>query len=628
MNRLLKNRQLRFLLLRCSSLPLATVLLTAMAVVIAGFVFKQAESGWLILLSCLLGAAVISVLLRVGPVMWRDLSHYRKLKHVSHIQSIHHHVTWRFHQAPQKLVEHCQSVLIEQRYAVRQTQQDGLTLLTAMQGRLNRLGFILIHAAGLLILVGVLLDSDLWLRYQTGTGKLVAASRSIPLNEMSGHSRISSRSAMAFQGVEQLLSGQMTDEVRVMTAQGTLARHMPFAIAVNSVELDANQLLQENNFLTRIAILDPRLDEPVRAVLGSNRPFHYRGLDYYQQSVMDGGSELTVSMWPLAHARSIPLTFRTQVGTERQLQTRQGTIHIVFSDLKPRNVMSMQANSQAAAEYKNIGPSLYYTVNDESGSEREFVNYMLPVLQDGRYFFVSGARAHGDEPFRFMHLPVDRDGSLKLFLELHAALYDQARLDEAVNKVLFDAGKVDNTKERDEFKTTLSELVKLFRDGGFEAVSQNIAGRVEPANYQQSMQLSHKLVRSLIYALYKEIIKSQDRDKTDVLFFEDALPVLDRLAEVDMPFYVQLQDMVFKPAVNLLVSYKPGETIFFTGWLMLLSGLLASFYTYHRRIWLVFKTEDDHTTVSIAGMGNRQRQRFAREFNRLFTQLHKTMSAC
>lgn len=626
MSRLFKNRQRRFLFLRYSTLQLATMLLTAMAVVVASLWFKQAELGWLVLLSSLLAGALVCVLLRVGPVMWRDMTRYRNLQQVSRMPVMHNHVAWRFNQAPQKLIEQSHKVLAGHRYSIKQTQHDGLTLLTAMRGRLNRLGFILVHAAALLILLGVLLDSDLWRGYQIRSGKLITETRSIPLNEMDVLSRIHARSAMAFQGNEQLLTGQMSDEVKVITPHGVLVKHLPFAVAINGVELDANQLLQENNFLTRIAILDPRLDEPVRAVLGSNRPFHYRGLDYYQQSVMDGGSELTVSMWPLAHAHSIPLKFRTQVGTERQLQTRQGTINILFSDLKPRNIMLRQSGNQTASEYKNIGPSLFYSVNDESGSEREFVNYMLPVLQDGRYFYISGARSHGDEPFHFMHLPVDREGSLNLFFELHAALYDKAGIDMAINKVLSAAGRADNTPERDEFENTLLDLIKLFREGGFHAVNENIASRVEPENYQQSMQLSHKLVRSLVYALFKEKITTHTMDETDVLFFEDALPVLARLAEVDMPFYIQLQDMVYKPMVNLLVSYKPGETLFFTGWLLLLSGLLCSFYTYHRRIWLVFKTEDDDTTVSIAGMGDRQGQRFAREFNRLFTQLQKTLS--
>ncbi len=287
MSRLLHNHQLRFLLLRCSSLQLATILLTALVVVVASFVFKQAEPGWLILLSGLLAGAMLCVLWRVGPLMWRDLTHYRNLKHTSRIQSMHHYVTWRFNQAPQKLIEHCCDALVEQQYVIKQTQQESLTLLTAMRGRLNRLGFILIHGAGLLILLGAFLDSDLRLRYQISTGQLITESRSIPLNDMAEHSRIGSRSVIAFQGNEQLLSGQTTDEVRVITREGVLTKHLPFAVAILGVELDARQFLQEHNFLTRIAVLDPHLDEPVRAVLGNNRSFHYRGLDYYQQSVME-----------------------------------------------------------------------------------------------------------------------------------------------------------------------------------------------------------------------------------------------------------------------------------------------------------------------------------------------------
>lgn len=631
MSRIPTQRKLRFILLRCSSLPLASILLSAMAVVFVSYRSDRAEPWWLLSLSGLLSAALVTVLLRVGPVMWRDLTHYRRLRRVSSIHSMHNHAAWRINKSPYILAERCHAVLEQQRYRIRQGRQDGMILISAMKGGLDRLGFILVHAAMILILLGTLMDSDLWLRYQLASGRLRAETHTLPLNEMIGAGRLGSRSRIAFQGTGLLHVGQITDEVKVDTRWGVLARQLPFAVTVNAVELDANQTLQENNFLTRLAILDPQRDQPVTAVLGVNQPFHYRGLDYYQQAIIDGGSELTVSMWPLAHAQSTPLKFRSRVGAERRLQTRQGTINIVFSDLKPRNVMAMQENIKKAAEYKSIGPSLYYRVRDQDFREREYINYMLPVLQDGRYFYISGIRDDSAEPFRFLHLPVDRDGGLDLFFALHAALFDQARIDKAVNKVLADAGRTAMTTERNELRRTLLEQVSLFRQGGLAAINKNVTERVAKANIAQSLQLTHKLVRSLLYALFVELEQGpagSPPTETDVLFFEDAMPALAGMAEVAMPFYIQLQDMLYKPAVSLLISYKPGASLFFTGWSVLLFGLLAGFSAYHRRLWVLFRTEDDLTTVTVAGMGNRQGHAFAREFNQLSARLQIALHAC
>lgn len=628
MGKPVSQHRLRFVLLKFSSLQRASVLGLALSLVYASFWLEHRHVAWLVLLWVLLLLATALVLLRLAPVMWRDLSRFRRLRNLERSQSLRHHATWRFAVRPPCLIDQARQHLASRHYAVDDYQQAGKQVLSAMQGRLNRLGWILIHLAVFMILPGALLDSALLLAYQLGEGHYRTAVADTALNEMGRYSRIPARSTLAFQAYGDLSSGQIVDELRIKTPQGDLARHLPFAIAIHGVELDARHNLQEDNFLTRISILDPHLDEPVQAILGSNRPFRYRGLDYHQVAVEDGGSELTVAMWPLAHARPIPLKFRSHVGEARQLQTRQGTIDIAFADLKPRNIIMLPGDKALTSAYKNAGPSLFYTVNDETGSERQFVNFMLPMNREGRYFFISGYRRHADEAFRYFHIPVDRNGKLDRFMDLHAGLYDPARLDRAINRVLAEAGKAGQSAQRDAFKATLVDVIGLFKQGGLRRVNENLATRVDKGDYLQSTRLSYKLVRSLLYALYREQFNEQAIDETDLLLFEDALPALSKMAEIEMPFYIQLQDMLYKPVVKLQVSYKPGSLFFFGGWLVLLIGLGLNLFVYHRRIWLVFSREGDYTSVTVAGMSSRHRQQFSREVNRLFTELHQSMAAC
>lgn len=630
MIQLLTKHKFRRFLLRCSSLQLASILMASIALLYAGSWLEQSVPWWLILLSGLLALVLLCVALRVVPVVWRDMVYFRNISRLERMPAMQNYVSWQIKQTPQELAARCRTVLAQQAYGVLQEQTNGMTMISAMKGKLNRLGFILIHLAGMVILLGALLDSDLWLRYQIWSGKLSPVSRSMPTNEMSVESTIGARSGLAFQGSGHLLPGQISDELKVSTEQGELVKHLPYAVVVNAVELNTEQLLLENNFLTHIAVLDPRLDKPVTAVLGINRPFRYRGLNYYQQAIADGGSELTVTMWPLTHARATPLKFRSQVKAERRLQTRLGTISIVFSDLNPRNVMNMQTEPTASPEFKNIGPSLYYSISDELSREREFINYMLPVLQNGRYFFISGVKESDAASFRFLHIPIDQNGGPELFLELHAALHDQIKVDKAIQKVLRDAGKTAKSAEHKALQTTMAELVALFRQGGFRTLDESIGRRVDKVNYQQSSELSYKLVRSLLYALYIELDDhgrqaGEQIDESALLFFEDAILALSGLAEIDAPFYIQLEDIDYKPLVKLLVSYKPGEPLVFIGWFILLSGMLASFYSYHRRIWLVLKNDEAGTLVSMAGMSSRHRKQFADEFAGLFAQLQKQL---
>lgn len=624
------KRKLRRILLRCSSWQLAAILLIALAAVFTGFWFESSSPWWLLLLTSVLSLALISALIRVSPLMWRDMMYYRRLRHPESMPSMSHHAVWRARQSVQLLADRYQSVLNRHGYAVRRIQNNDGVMLGATKGRLNRTGFVLIHIAAVMIIFAAVLDSDIGLRYLLWRGVLLGEPRDIPVNEIARQSSIGSGSGLAYQAEIKLRPGQMSDEARVRTDAGFLAKHLPYAVAVNSVELDTAHLLQENNFLTHITVLDSRLNNPVQTALGNNQAFHYRGLDFYQRGLEDGGSDLTVAMWPLAHVRSTPLKIRTQVSAERELQTRQGTIRIFFSDLNPRNIMPMQTDSARTSEYKNIGPSLHYRVNDEQLREREFINYMLPILQDGRYFYISGIRESDTGPFRFIHIPVDRQGGLDTFFKLHSALYDPQKIAQAIGRVLKDAGKSEQSDDRKALRSTLAKLLDWFRDGGFPLLDKKTGGSSAKLN-DQGRALTYKLMRSLLYAMFSEMVSKDGQtagssNEPDLLFFEDAMPALSVLAELNTPFYIQLQEMDYQPVVKLLISYKPGVPIFFVGGFLLLGGMSFRFFAYHRRIWLQIKTGDP-TSLTMVGMSNRQRQRFGIEFNSLSASLQQHLDA-
>lgn len=625
MNQIFTRRHFRLLRLRNSSLPLAVVLLLALAVLLTSLWLEQARVGWLFVVAGCLFVSIALLLWRQLPAVWRDLTHYRQLQQLSRMQLMQHHVSWRFSSPAPELREQCQAVLASQGYRVHVLKGGSQYTLSAIKGKLNRLGFWIAHLSVLFILSGALLDSELWLDLQLSTGKLHAETKHIALNDMPAQSRVPSRSDIAFSGSENVQAGQIIDEVRLVTAQGFLSRHLVYPVSVQQVELDARQHLLENNFVTRVAILDSTRDSPVQAVLGVNRPFRYRGYVYYQQAVEDAGSELSVSMWPLQHASVVPLKFRTQLGAERKLQTRAGGITVHFAKLRPRNVQSVQVEQGSEAVFKNIGPSLIYKVSEAFAVEREFINYLLPIKQNGRYFYISAVREKDNGPSRYIHIPVDKRASLTRFLDLHAAMHDGSKVKRGINKVLKDAAKPGGQSDTKAFATTLHELLVLFREGGFAAIDKNIASRVSRENFAQSQQLSHKLIRSLLYALYLELQADNQLDETSVLFFEDAIPALSSMAELGMPFYIQLQDMQYRPSVKIMVSYRPGEVLFFTGGILLIISLIAIFYSWHRRIWLLFEAKGNETQVSMAGMGGRHKQAFSREFNKLFTQLQKGM---
>jgi cytochrome c biogenesis protein len=69
------------------------------------------------------------------------------------------------------------------------------------------------------------------------------------------------------------------------------------------------------------------------------------------------------------------------------------------------------AKSRTKKELRNVGPSVTYKLRDAAGQAREFHNYMLPVELDGRRVFLAGVRDTPAEPFRYLRIPADDEGS-------------------------------------------------------------------------------------------------------------------------------------------------------------------------------------------------------------------------
>ena len=76
-------------------------------------------------------------------------------------------------------------------------------------------------------------------------------------------------------------------------------------------------------------------------------------------------------------------------------------------------------------ELRNVGPSVSYKLRDAAGQAREYHNYMLPVdTGDGTPVFLLGVREAPSEPFRYLRVPADDQGSMDGFVRMRAALAD------------------------------------------------------------------------------------------------------------------------------------------------------------------------------------------------------------
>src|SRR5690606_7613015 len=81
---------------------------------------------------------------------------------------------------------------------------------------------------------------------------------------------------------------------------------------------------------------------------------------------------------------------------------------------------------------RNVGPSVQYRITGEDGQSYEYTNYMMPMELDGSLVFLAGVRESAAQPYRYMRIPADDQGTVTEFMALRAALAEPALVQQAV----------------------------------------------------------------------------------------------------------------------------------------------------------------------------------------------------
>ena len=617
----------KHILLRASSLELAVILFLSLSFLSLSRLVPGSTAWWFDLLAGLLVLSCLVVLWRVGWTMLRDMSFFRSSVSPQSLHSLRHCRQWQQATPIAKVIDTSLAYLAEQGYETRQQSLADSVLICAMRGKMNRLGFLLTHLALPMVIIAVLMDSNLILNYRLWQGDVVAAVQQQATHEVATDSRQRAGVAGAFRGTLVLSAGEASDEVRLPLADGYVVQQLPFTLALEDVRISHLEREANDGFSSQLVIRDRHRSEPVQGQLMVNRPLQYGGLTISQQQLFDGGSEMRVQVWPLFRAQTRPLKMKLKIDTSRELRTSDSSYEFHLDDFLPRNIIATNTKDFYRKNYKNIGPSLHYSVTDIDDVRRNYVVYMLPALQDGRYFYLSKSKRADEDEFRYFHMPADENGELTQFLSLQAALHDQRVVTRYVKDYV---GSLPLARQQNMAQGIL-RLISEFNQGGYEAVENDVRARFGGEDADKSTVATFKILRNIIYEIYNKEVRSQAKsDASSIIyaeqFFADAMLALDRLGQYGVPFYLQLVDFEYRPAVQLLVSNKPGRVLLYSGLFAGLLGLVLLLFSHYRRLWLMLQTDDTAVSMILAGMSHRREHLFTSEFSRLATQLQDSLS--
>jgi cytochrome c biogenesis protein len=536
-------------------------------------------------------------------------------------------------------------------------------MVAAKTGAFNKIGYIAAHSAIVLVCIGGLLDGDVMMRAQmwfndkavfTGGGLVVDVPQQHRLGENNP----------TFRGNLLVTEGTRSSTAIVNQPGGVLLQELPFAVELKKFIVEYYSTGMPKLFASDIIIHDIHTGEQIPARVEVNHPVAYKGVEIFQSSFDDGGSKIKLTALPMK-ASTQPFNLEGVIGGSSQIDNGKDKYTIEYTGLRVINVENFSGsntnpvdvrkvdlrtaidNRMGSAkqgvnkkELRNVGPSITYKLRDAAGQAREYHNYMLPVdMGDGTPIFLMGMRDTPIEPFRYLRVPADEQGSLDGFFRMRAALADPALRQLAIKRYVAMAVDASRPDLIGPLTASGERALALFAGaepgksgGGLQAIADFMDVNVPEAERARAGDV---LIRILNGALFEVAQISRERaglkplepNHTTQAFMTQSVLALSDAQVYPAPMALQLTDFTHIQASVFQVARAPGKSIVYLGCAFLILGIFAMLYIRERRLWVWLAPRDGQgvtdsgSSASMALSSNRKTMDGDREFEQLKSKL-------
>lgn len=401
-------------------------------------------------------------------------------------------------------------------------------LVAAQRGVASRkLGYIAAHSAIVLLCLGGLLDSGIWLQWQRW--KDGQSGQSGQSSAADGETTARLPAPLAYQAVMQVREGQRSDAALARSRGQLLWLQLPFALELERFAIDYHDNGQPRMFRSTVRIHEAGGDRAGKSHditydIAVNQPLRMGDVQVLLASFEDGGSPVALRPVPLRPISQRPAceeppprpeTLHTHIGQTLSVGTAQGldacehalqlepfalrTVQVEDWQANARRSASPDADANAggdaralarwrqslsaheATQLHDFGPSIAYRLRDASGQATEFHNLMRAVeLGDGVPVYLLGVRAALEARFHYLRLPQDAQGGLDDFLRLSHALADASARTQAVQSYVQVQAEPDDSPDA----ATLTRLAQRTLDAfaGAQDNTENTAAQTTAQN--------------------------------------------------------------------------------------------------------------------------------------------------
>ena len=615
----------------------------------------------------ILGFLIVSISLcvvRNGPKMIADIKSWKVKVREGSLRAFHHKAEYAVGERRADTAARLSSIAAKlgYRYVVRES--DGATLIAAKRGAMAKLGYIFAHLAIVVICLGGLLDSNLPIKFQMWLFGKSPISTSAVINDIAPSHRLSA-SNPTFRGYAWVPEGQHVSTAILNQPSGSLIQDLPFSIELKKFIVDYYSTGMPKLFASDIVVIDHETGKRIPARVEVNKPFEYDGVSIYQSSFQDGGSEMSVTAWPMTGDLTKTMPMTGTIGNSASLSASMPGVNgqtVEFADFRAINVENITngsgqtdargvaahqtlkevfderlgsgAKSSKPLDLHNVGPSFQYKIRGTDGQAREFNNYMLPVDVEGVRFFLAGMRTTPNDPFRYLRIPADEHGGLKEWMLLRAALENPTLRAQAAHRFAQRSIVDSNPELRAHLEESAARVLTLFAGadaggaapgqpaGGFQSIAAFI-DRSVPKNEQA--KAASLLLRMLegstwdLWQLAREQAGESDAQPTADAsrFVQNSINALSDSFLYGSPVYLQLDSFKQVQASVFQLTRAPGKNLVYLGSLLLVVGIFSMFYVRERRLWFWLKDAGAGTSVVMAMSTARKTLDFENEFVRV-----------
>lgn len=624
---------------------------------------------WFLLIMAFLVVSTSLCIVRNTPKMLRDMRSWRENVREQSLHNFHHKVEW-VSAAPltafaQKLA---QRIALDG-YKSKIVEKENGLLIAAKRGSANKWGYIFAHSAIVIICLGGLLDSDLPIRFQQWfNGKTPFAGSAVLISDIPEKHRLGVGNP-TFRGNTFIPEGGTSSTAILAQQSGVLVQDLPFSIELKKFIIEHYSTGMPKLFASEVVIHDSETGKSFPATIKVNEPLIYKGVAIYQSSFDDGGSKLQLAGYPMIGPDRTAFPVSGEVGGATPLSKDAKTAEytIEWTGFRPFNVENMAQNGQdvravdsakpfdekfaaglskqlgSAAKkangkhLQNVGPSVQYKLRDKTGQAREYHNYMQPVQFEGDTVFLSGMRETPGEPFRYLRIPADDNGSVEEWMRLRAALYNPALRERAAQQYAQHAmptSNPDSANLRGQLQQSALRGLEIFagngKDAGYMAVSRFLE-QIPAAEQEKAAEIFLKILNGSMWELWqaareKDGLQALTPEAKHERFLQIATNAVSDATFYGAPIYLQLKEFQEVKASVLQVTRSPGKNIVYLGCLFLTLGVFAMFYIRERRLWIWLKPQEGGQTHALMAMSTQRRTLdFEKEFDTLKAQLTQSV---